>query len=71
MTAKKRNGRDCLSHTASREAWLQKHHGERVSYDGKAKPRQINWQTADSYDCPELHHRSAGQAARPVTLNTR
>lgn len=63
--------RDQLSHTVSRDASLKKQEAERISYAGKVPPRQTNWQTADNYKCPELHHRSRGQAARPVTLNAR
>ena len=62
---------DQLAHTVSRDKWLEKQEAERISYDGKALPRRVNWMHSKSYDCPELHHRSAGQAARPVTLNTR
>lgn len=62
---------DQLAHTVSRADWLKKQEAERISYAGKALPRRVNWQHAEPYKCPELHHRSAGQAARPLTLNTR
>ena len=63
--------RDQLSHTVSRDAWLKKQEAERISYAGKVPPRQTDWQTAGTYKCPELHHRSRGQADRPLTLNKR
>ena len=63
--------RDQLGHTVTRDKWLKKQEAERISYAGKVPPRRVNWKHAEPYKCPELHHRSSGQAARPVTLNAR
>ena len=59
-----------LSHPVEPSKWARIRNAERVSY-GAALPIRTNWQTAGTYACQELNHRSAPSQPPSLVMGQR
>lgn len=61
-----------LAHPVEPGKWARIREAERVSYTAQvATPMRMDWRTGPAYRCPELQHRSRGQAVTSVVLGKR
>lgn len=61
-----------LAHPVEPSKWARIREAERVSYGGQvAAPLRMDWRAGAPYSCPELQHRSRGQAVHSIVLGKR
>lgn len=61
-----------LAHPVEPSKWARIREAERVSYASQvATPVRMDWRAGAAYGCPELQHRSRGQAVHSIVLGKR